>query len=247
MFYILIFDSNLIEFIVVGSSLERMARLSREFRKHLIQPVPELLPKKTFTAKHKIPVLLNYAVSPPECWWTHWPKLTWEEAKKLRSPINPVRMLRWASKAGHPDMGMVQEIARDLRQGCDLGTRGVYLCPSVSSNAPSAYEYGDRVTDSIVDGIKAGIMIGPMPEDEIPFESIKINGMMVKLKENGVARICMNMSRGDPFPANEGQFNEERFELRMSTTRDWLISLHSAGRGCFFCKIDWLVFCYMGL
>ena len=49
----------------------------------------------------------------------------------------------------------------------------------------------------------------------------------------------MNLSRGYPFCANEGQFNDERFEVRMSATRDWLISLNSAGQGCWFCKIDW--------
>ena len=62
---------------------------------------------------------------------------------------------------------------------------------------------------------------------------------MVKLKENGVARNCMNMSRGEPFYANRGMFNDERFEVRMSTTNEWLVLLLSAGRGCFFCKIDW--------
>ena len=109
---------------------------------------------------------------------------------------------------------------RDLRFGCDLGTRGVNLCPSVSSNAPSAYEYGDRVTDSIVDGIKQGIMMGPMKEEEIPFkeEGVKINGVMVNLKVNGVARVILNMSRGRPFCVNEGMSNEERFEVMMSST-----------------------------
>ena len=94
------------------------------------------------------------------------------------------------------------------------------------------------MTDSIVDGIKKGIMMSPMEEKDIPFESIKVNGMMVKLKDNGVARICMNMSMGFPFCANEGMWNEDRFDVSMSSTRDWLVSLHSAGKGCWFCKID---------
>ena len=63
-------------------------------------------------------------------------------------------LLDWAKQSDYPDMGTVLDIARDLRVGCDLGTRGEYLCPSTSTNAPSAYQYGDRVTDQIVDGIK---------------------------------------------------------------------------------------------
>ena len=63
---------------------------------------------------------------------------------------------------------------------------------------------GDRVTDSIVEGINNKIMIGPMHESEIPFESFKQNGIMVKLKENGSARVILNMSRGEPFCVCEG-------------------------------------------
>ena len=136
-------------------------------------------------------------------------------------------------------MGTVLEIANDVKYGCDLGTRGKHLCPSTSTNAPSAWEFGARVTDSIVDGIINGIIIGPMKEEDIPFESVKVNGLMVKLKDNGVARNCMNMSRGEPFCANDGMSNNDRFEVSMSTTRDWLISLNSAGRGSWFCKLDW--------
>ena len=77
----------------------------------------------------------------------------------LKSTINTYKMLKWAQEAGHPDPGTVQEIMKDLRQGCDLGTRVVYLCPSTSSNAPSACEFGVRVTDAIIDGIKNGIMM----------------------------------------------------------------------------------------
>ena len=197
--------------------------------------------QKVFIPKHNTPLLLDYSVPAPEGWWDHWPSLSWEEARGMRSGVDPVKMLGWARKAGHPDLGTVMEIVRDLRQGCDLGTRGEYLCPSVSTNAPSAYEYGDRVTDAIVDGVKKGIIMGPMKVEEIPFkeEGIKINGIMVRLKPNGVARIILNMSKGEPFCVNKGMESEERFEVKMSSTGKWLAALQSAGRGSFFCKLDW--------
>jgi len=221
----------------VGAKKER---LLAELGTHMEGPILLRGPPKVFTPTHpKVLPLLDYSGDAPASWWEHWPRLTWEQGRLLRSPISPAKLLAWARRAEHPDIGLVLEIARDLRHGCDLGTRGEYLCPSTSTNAPSAFEYGDRLTDAIVDGIKTGIVIGPMEEGDIPLESVKVNGLMVKLKENGVARNCMNMSRGDPFCANKGMFNDERFEVRMSTTKEWLVSLHSAGRGSWFCKIDW--------
>ena len=84
-------------------------------------------------------------------------------------------------------------------------------------------------------------MIGPMKEEQIPFkeQGIKVNGIMVKLKPNGVARVILNMSRGELFCVNQGMESEERFEVTMSSTGKWLTALQSAGRGSFFCKLDW--------
>ena len=89
--------------------------------------------------------------------------------------------------------------------------------------------------------LKRKIIIGPMTENEIPFESIKVNGVMVKLKDSGVARIILNMSRGDPFCVDDGMETNERFEVSMASTKMWLRLLQSAGRGAWFCKLDWWV------
>ena len=161
--------------------VKKCDRLMLEWNWFLEMPEAKEGPQKVFIPKHNTPLLLDYSVPAPEGWWGHWPSLGWQEARGIKSGIDPLKMLGWARKAGHPDLGTVLEIVRDLKQGCDLGTRGEYLCPSVSTNAPSAYDYGDRVTDSIVDGIKEGIIMGPMKEEKIPFkeEGIKINGIMV--------------------------------------------------------------------
>ena len=163
-----------------------MDRLQFEFAAFLSKSPMQLPPQKVFVPKHgEIPLLLDYSGVAPEGWWQHWPRLTWGDGRLMKSPINPVKMVAWARRTNHPDMGTVLEIARDIRHGCDLGTRGEFLCPSTSSNAPSATEYGDRVTDSIVDGIKKGIIMGPMDKEEIPFESVKVNGMLVALTSSG--------------------------------------------------------------
>ena len=219
-----------------------MRNLMGMFRLSLEDPPPPLMCLKTFKAENpEVPKLDSYSNPPPEGWWEKWPKLSWEEGKLQKSNVNPDRMISWADKAAHPDMDLVLQIARDLRKGCDLGTRGVALCPSTSTNAPSALEYGDRVTDSIVQGIKDKIMIGPLEEHELPFkdEGIKVNGIMVKLKETGSARIILNLSRGAPFSVNGGQDVDQMFEFSMSDTTGWLRALHKAGLGCWICKLDW--------
>lgn len=213
-----------------------------QFEAYMTMPVPALQPKKVFKVKNPaVYYLEDYSKTAPLDWWKKWPSLSWEEGQLIKSDIKPRKMVMWADKANHPDMGLVLEIADDLKYGCDLGTRGEYLCPSTSSNAPSALEFGDRVTDSIVEGIKGGIMIGPIDKDDFPFkeEGVKVNGVMVKLKDNGDARVILNMSRGSPFCVNEGMRNEERFEVTMSSTGKWLTALHKAGRGCWICKLDW--------
>jgi hypothetical protein len=226
---------------VICAVARKMARLERELEAFLKEPRQEVSPKKVFVSKHRIPLLLDYSGTAPEGWWEHWPFLSWEEGRRLRSSISPGRMREWARKASHPDMAAVQEICDDLTVGCDLGTRGEFLCPSVSTNAPSAYQYGDRVTDSVADGVKQGIMMGPLREDQIPFkeEGIKENGIMVTIKPNGVARVILNMSRGYPFCVNDGMNNEGRFEISMSSTSRWLRVMHRVGRGAWVCKLDW--------
>ena len=124
------------------------------FAAFLAGPPVALAPKKVFVPKHpEVPKLVDYSKVAPTSWWQHWPHLSWQQGMLIKSSINPVKMVAWASKAGHPDMGTVMEIAKDVRMGCDLGTRGEFLCPSVSSSAPSAYEFGDGVMEWWSDGV----------------------------------------------------------------------------------------------
>ena len=219
-----------------------MIWLEGELSIHINQKRDEL-PKhaKAFTPKYPyIPKLQDYSRAAQNSWWRHWPTLSWDDGKLLKSTINSRKLMIWADCANDPEKSLLKEISKDLTHGCDLGTRGPNLCPSVSTNAPSAYKYGDRVTDSIVDGIIKGILIGPMNEDEIPFESVKVNGIMVTFKDSGAAQVILNLSRGDPFDVNSGMYNDDRFNVTMSSTNRWLRALHSAGVGCFIVKLDWV-------
>ena len=200
---------------------------------------PAKMKTKEFQRKHKeVPILQSYIERPTDEWWDNFPKLTWEEGKQIKSPINATALFRLANRINYPDTATVIEIVRDIKQGCDVGCRGINLCPSTASNAPNTYQHGAQVTDSIVDGIKKKIMIGPMEEHEIPFETIKVSGMMVKLKPDNLARIILNLSKGFPYSVNDG-IDNDNFEVYMSSTVRWLRALHMAGRGCYMTKLDW--------
>ena len=186
----------------------------------------------------EIPILESNSECPPDEWWDTFPKLTWEEGRRIKSPINATAFFRLTNRINYPDMATVIEIVKDIKQGCDVGCRGINLCPSTSYNAPSTYQHGAQVTDSIVDGMKKKIMIGPMEKKEIPLESIKVSGMMAKLKPDNSARIILNLSKGFPYSVNEGIEND-KFEVYMSSTVCWLRALHMAGQGCFMTKLDW--------
>ena len=81
----------------------------------------------------------------------------------------------------------------DLKFGAHIGCKGRYREPTKFKNAPSAFEYGDRVSDSICEWLKAGYAAGPFELEEIP-ENAKISGLMVKLKPTGKARMMLNLS-----------------------------------------------------
>ena len=201
-------------------------------------PSPE---KKLYRPKHpEIAKLDDYREAPSREWWSSFPKLTWKEGKILKSQVNPTKLFMMATRIDYPDIATVMEIVNDIKNGCDIHCRGENLCPSLSLNAPSAYENGEKVTDAVANGIFRGIMIGRMEEEEVPFDSIKVNGIMVKLKPDDSARIIMNMSKGFPYSVNDGIDNEQ-FEVYMSSTIRWLRALHMAGKGCFMTKADWKV------
>ena len=112
------------------------------------KPIPNIERRK-FQPKHKdIPQLSGYSEIPEDGFWDKFPHLSWERGKEIKSSVDPLKLFRMATKSNYPDMATVIEIVEDIKHGCDICCRGVNLCPSVSSNAPTAYENGEKVTDS---------------------------------------------------------------------------------------------------
>ena len=91
-----------------------------------------------------------------------------------------------AINAGFEDRELLEIVYSDLKYGAKIGCSGKFREPTRSNNAPSAFEFGDRFSDSICEWLKAGYATGPFELKEIP-DDAKISGLMVKLKPTGQA------------------------------------------------------------
>lgn len=124
-----------------------------------------------------------------------------------------------------------------IRDGADIGCKGKFRSASTSTNAPSAYQYGAEVSDAIAAWVDKGFAYGPVSMGHVPSDA-KINGIMVRPKPNGSARIILNLSAPKGNSVNEG-IDKDEFPATMSSTEAWLKTLYKAGRNCWICKTDW--------
>ena len=151
--------------------------------------------------------------------------------------MNCEALREMVSKYGTSDQARVDRVIGYIENGADIGCRGVYRCSTVSGNAASAYESGREVTDAIAGWIVDGYAAGPVDEDEVP-AGAKINGIMVRKKPNGSARIILNLSAPKGMSVNDG-ITADEFPAVMSSTAAWVEVLNRAGVGAWITKTDW--------
>ena len=86
-----------------------------------------------------------------------------------------------------------------------------------------------------------------MLPEEMPWKDFTVNSITVKIKPNGRARICINMSAphqkpsdevGKPTSVNAG-IDTKDFPSSMSSTKTFCESLMRVGCPAEMCKIDW--------
>jgi len=195
---------------------------------------PSIPAKKVFSPKHKLPPVASYRLDPGPEFWSKFPC---NRCLVGKSSIDPSKLRNLAFSLGFKNQALVDTVCRDLVDGADIGCRGPARLPSVSSNAPSAYEFPEQITDSIADWILAGFAAGPFHPDERPPDA-KVNGIMCREKPNGSARIILNLSAPKGKSVNDG-INAEDFPTSMSSTKKWLEILDRAGRHCVILKLDW--------
>ena len=199
------------------------------------KPAPEIPPLKEFKPKMGLPKLSDYRKPPPAGFWNHWPKRTFEQTALAKSWVSSCRLKELATVYGYTDWARLERVTQRLDHGANIGCTGRARLPTFSSNAKSAYIYGDRVADSMAELIKDGLVVGPLDEEEIPFDDITVSAILVKLKPNGKARIIVNLSGPDneegPGSVNSG-INVEEFPAKMSSTAKFVESLLRVGAEC---------------
>ena len=156
----------------------------------------------------------------------------------MKSGINPMVLEKLAWETRYPFPTIMRDVVNDIKFGARLGVAESYRVQSTSTNAPSAFEFGERVSDSLCKMMKEGYIMGPFEEDNIPFKANRFLGLMVKLKPDGSARLILNLSKGDPFSVNEG-IDSSDFPSVMSSTTEFVRVLNRNGKGALMTKIDW--------
>ena len=190
--------------------------------------VPSRPGTKKFTPKCNLPKLNSYRGEAGSDYWAEWPRISWEEAKLMRSAIDPIIFERLARESNYPYPSILGEVIRDIRIGAMIGVPEQYRVQSSSTNAPSAFDFGDRVSDSLCKMMRDGYIMGPFAENSLPFGQSRVSGLMVKLKPDGSARMILNLSKGDPVSVNEG-INSADYPAIMSSTHEFVRVLNRSG------------------
>ena len=218
------------------------AEESRVLEEQARKPIPERPTLKEFKPKMGLPRLDNYKHTAPAKYWNYWPKRTFEQALPSKSWVSSSRLKELVERYGYTDWARLERAVDRLNNGADIGCQGRGRLPTFSGNSSSAFEFGDRVADSLAEWIKDGIMVGPLDEEEIPWSEITVSGIMVRLKPSGKARLIVNLSA----PRNEegpGSVNSgikvEDFPAKMSSTSKFVESLFRVGRNALISKSDW--------
>jgi hypothetical protein len=199
-----------------------------------VAPDPDTPPPKVFQPKHQLPPVQDYKSAQTAEFWSQFPH---NYALAGKSTICPAKLRALAWSVGYRDLELLELVCRDLTDGADIGCRGQARNASVSTNAPSAFDFPEQITDAIADWIVAGFAAGPFSPDDRPANA-KVNGIMCRQKPNGSARIILNLSAPKGDCVNDGIRSEE-FPTTMSSTRKWLEVLDRAGQRCLIVKLDW--------
>ena len=64
-------------------------------------------------------------------------------------------------RLNYQNKGRLSAILTDLREGAKIGVASSHRVSSVSTNALSALEHGQEVTDALIDWLEEGLIISP--------------------------------------------------------------------------------------
>ena len=76
--------------------------------------IPSLPGTKVFKPKCNLPQLDNYRSKADTNYWSHWPSISWEEAKLMKSGINPEVLESLAWETGYPYPTILRDVVNDI-------------------------------------------------------------------------------------------------------------------------------------
>ena len=147
-------------------------------------------------------------------YWNSWTKKTYDDLRDAKSWVCPERLLEVAMSVGlSPQDPRLTRVVERLRNGANIGCTGGARKPTRHRNSRSAEEFGARVADALQGWIRDNLCFGPLDESELPWLDFTVSPILVKIKPNGKARICIDMSaphngadstKGKPATVNSG-------------------------------------------
>ena len=143
---------------------EHHTRLYAALREEWERPPP----LKGFSPKcQNLTILANYPKGEDlgEEYWRKWSKREYEPERG--SMVDHVALDRVARRLAFKDQHKVQHITGMLRDGARLGVEEEGRWPSRGANSPTAYEFGERVADSLQTGVMEGYLCGPFSKEEV--------------------------------------------------------------------------------
>lgn len=204
----------------------------------LNSPAPPRPEQKAFNKKFPhIEKLNDYRVAPDDSFFDNWKKV--ELPSKPATRINVVELEKIANELGYKNTKLLNTVISDLTVGAPLMTKGVGRSLTECSNAPSAYDNGERTTDAVLNWQSKGFIAGPFKES--PFPEVKVSGIMAVEKPDGSIRPVVNLSAPKGASVNDGISKEEMdkiWPLIMASTPGFARAIMQAGWNAEIWKAD---------
>lgn len=201
-------------------------------------PSPRTPPPKTWEKKMpQIPSLTDYSRNPEPSFWESFPTrpLPSTISTKVNSNLLHSLFMEARHKLPTETIPWSESAISSLMEGAKAFQ--IKNLPSLNCpNGSSLLDNGERVTDTIAQGICKGFIAGPFSDIPLAkFRSNSMNGIVQKDK----LRLVMDLSRPAGSSYNENiQPNSSR-KVSMSSPRQFSYSLLESGAGAIFSKHDW--------
>ena len=165
---------------------------------------------------------------------------------KINSWISWTALKGEAQSCGYHRKSKLLKAEDIILNGARLGCTGTGRLPSWVENSPTVTANGSQVADNLHDWVVNKIVVGPLRQEELPFNSFKVSPMSVAPKPGGKIRIIVDLSAPHGVPADSPEPNSVNMGIDSSDLVTNMSSLTEVCERIFyfgfpgeFCKADW--------